>query len=362
MPDKSWDVDGPRVEATAEQWKELYEIADRVRDMEPWKELSPINLIIVKDDGEKELYCSVLGHSSAEHLKGVITYEGADELNTCMMQALHVEAGLPPEYALHQLKGLAGYFMLSEVVGEDVEAVVRQIGTETEEDLWPYFLSYRPGFFPAMPDAAEVEELTRRYALLEHALVALQESGTKLEEDEVFACERSDAGEWSCKAAPFPERGFRLLTVRLGNDEYTRRLTTLPHTDDILQLDAVITDVPTADPMYNRALNPAIILIMDARTGLIVSCETVPGPIHPGESAVNRLIEYIMEHGIPEKVQVSNTELFACLEDLCTRCGIRLEKVPVMPDMVGAASSLRMALQNQPTQAVYMGVHEGLLS
>lgn len=362
MPTTGWNIDGPRVEATREQWKTLYSIADRVRNMEPWKALDTLNLIIVKVPDRPDLYFSVLGHLSADHLRGVNTYEGADELNSCLMQALHVEVGLPSEYVLQRQNSLAGYFMPPDKIGDAAAEIVEQAGTETDSTLWPYFLSYRPGFFPAIPDADEVDELIRRYGLLEKALTCFGDSGLQLEGNDVFVCEQKDEGEWTGKAAPFPANGFRLLVVTMEDGEYTRRLTMQPHVGGTLQMDAVITDVPVADPLYNRICNPAVILMMDAETGQIVGHAPVPAALNPGEGALHRLAEYIVDYGIPDEVQVSNVELYSCLQDICERCEITLTHVPVMPDMVVAGTNLRRSMHGEAGDAVYMGVHEGLLS
>ena len=51
-----------RKEPTLEQWRELYKLGLKIRDMEPWNDFQDLDIIAMEIPEKKEPYfCSILG-------------------------------------------------------------------------------------------------------------------------------------------------------------------------------------------------------------------------------------------------------------------------------------------------------------
>ena len=73
-----------RKEATIEQWKELYEVATRIKDMKPWNKFWDLDIIGIREGNEEDTtFYSILGHGGDCY--GIVVYEGYDGLNDFMM-------------------------------------------------------------------------------------------------------------------------------------------------------------------------------------------------------------------------------------------------------------------------------------
>ena len=54
-----------RIEATIEQWKDLYEVTTRIKELKPWEKFWDMDLIgVIKDDDEDAVFYSILSHVS----------------------------------------------------------------------------------------------------------------------------------------------------------------------------------------------------------------------------------------------------------------------------------------------------------
>lgn len=358
------EISRERQDASAEQWEQLYVLAARVLEQEPWTELNAINLLVVREEGRAPLYFSVLGNGDDSRLKGVNTYEGEEGLNSWIRTALHENAGLSPEYALQRQNSLAGYLVDPANVSEDMRSQIEATGLDPETELWPVFLSYQPGFYASPPDADEANELIRRYTLFTDIYSQYRASpDTPVpKEAETIECTKNEDGTWNFEVGPLPDMTLQVQHIALENGEFVRRLKYQPQNGRTLQIDAVVPGAPVMDQEYKRLCNPAIIVILDPENEEICGAMAVPPALYPGEGALRALIDFIAQHGVPKEVQVCNLELYAALSDLCSKCGIKLTRLQVLPDMAVAATSLMMALSPKKDGPVYMGLHKGPLS
>lgn len=75
-----------RKEASLDQWKELYDVALKLKELEPWKYLDSTDLIAIKLQGmEEPVFMSVMGRLGTCY--GVSMYEGLDGLDDFDMVA-----------------------------------------------------------------------------------------------------------------------------------------------------------------------------------------------------------------------------------------------------------------------------------
>ena len=65
-----------RKEAGREEWKKLYDVATRIRELKPWEDFWDLDLICLRE-GEKEdaAFVSILGKGGEYY--GIVVYEGS---------------------------------------------------------------------------------------------------------------------------------------------------------------------------------------------------------------------------------------------------------------------------------------------
>ena len=98
-----------RQEATLTEWKELYEVATRIKELEPWKDLWDMDLIALRfGDDEEPVFMSVLGKGN--NCYGLVAYEGYEGLNDFLMLCMHEQMNLSTEYTMYSQTNLTCYW------------------------------------------------------------------------------------------------------------------------------------------------------------------------------------------------------------------------------------------------------------
>ena len=98
-----------RKEASKEEWKKLYDVATRIKELKPWEDFWDLDLICLRE-GEREdaAFVSVLGRGGECY--GIVVYEGYEELNTFMMMLNRERLNLTPEFAMGNQSNLTCYW------------------------------------------------------------------------------------------------------------------------------------------------------------------------------------------------------------------------------------------------------------
>ncbi len=158
-----------------ESWRRLYELAGKVRAMEPWLWMEETDIFGVKDPETNEiLFVSVMGLLGEYH--AVAVYPGTAALDAFwwMQDApdgktvADIMSGIHHAHACFGRKGEL----------EQVEKrLVAQLGLVFKgANAWPRFRSYKPGWFPWTADAVEAH-------WLELALEQLVEVAPRVQKD-----------------------------------------------------------------------------------------------------------------------------------------------------------------------------------
>lgn len=64
-----------RKKPALEQWKALYEVAENLKKLAPWRALSDTDILVLRLPGREEpIYCSVMGHGDVNY--GIGVYPG----------------------------------------------------------------------------------------------------------------------------------------------------------------------------------------------------------------------------------------------------------------------------------------------
>lgn len=319
-----------REEATLEQWKVLYETATRIKELKPWEEFWDMDLIGVSMEEEKEpVFYSILGRGGACY--GIAVYEGFEGLNTFLMLTMQQSMNLSSEYAMLNQKNLTCYWGNREELTDKQRKIVKELGYKYRgKNQWLYFLSFEPGYYPYNMDKAEVLRMSEYMGNLELALKCHNEEKVPVhfEDGNMFHItldanrEILEYGEM-----PLPFTAFQFDNLFITDEELLSDLAKAPKCDAVLEADISMLGSSVADKKYDRPANPALALLGDAKSGVIIKFEMVG----PEEDAVVTLAEiligFIFHFGAPKEVRVTNVIVEAGLQQICEVCKIKLRRV-----------------------------------
>ena len=137
-----------RKEATIEQWKELYEVATRIKEMKPWNKFWDLDIIGIREGNEEDTtFYSILGHGGRCY--GIVVYEGYEGLNDFMMLTMQEQLNLPIEYVMFSQNNLTCYWGNREELTDKQRKISKKWDINTEERTNGYIFSLlRQGIIP----------------------------------------------------------------------------------------------------------------------------------------------------------------------------------------------------------------------
>jgi hypothetical protein len=265
-------MDMAEIHPTIEDWRRLYELATRVRDLAPWDWMNEMDMIGVQDPESGEVnYVSVMG-ALGEHF-AVSVYLGL----SAFYRLLALEEASPEEnaeYLLQIPQLMLSFEDRSELEKKDLE-VIKSLGLKFRgRNAWPLFRAYRPGYAPWYLEAREAR-------LVEAALEQLLEVAPRFEEDRSLVApgedmsmlirvpEKSGAGlAWSEKRDKLPPPPEEPLKIKINRSLFSQ-LKELPRANLTLEADFFMLFSPIAE-RGQRPYFPFMLLIVDSKSGMIL--------------------------------------------------------------------------------------------
>ena len=170
-----------RKEASKEEWKKLYDVATRIKELKPWEDFWDLDLICLRE-GEREdaAFVSVLGRGGECY--GIVVYEGYEELNTFMMMLNRERLNLTPEFAMGNQSNLTCYWGNREELTEAEREIIKETGYKYRgRNQWLYFRSCKEGYFPYRMNQDEVHRMCYYLELLEEAVLKYRSEEVKVD-------------------------------------------------------------------------------------------------------------------------------------------------------------------------------------
>ncbi len=320
-----------RTEATIEEWKRLYEAATRIRELNPWEVLNDIDIIGIQVGKEPEdmAFYSILGKGGECY--GIVVYEGYDAFNSFLMLTMREQMNLSMEYAMFNQKNLTCYWGNREELSVKQREIIKELGYKYRgKNNWLYFLSYEPEYYPYNLNQGEVLRMAEHLEDLEMAFTYYTETDANVdfENGNMFSFVYSaDRKTWHYGEKPLPFTDFNYRNLVIADEELLRELSRVPKGTFSLEADVRPMGVAVTDKKFERPANPSMSILVEANTGMIISCDMN----EPNEDAMLRLadsvIGLIFKVGAPEEIRVSNVIVEAILEQICDICKIKLRRV-----------------------------------
>lgn len=319
-----------RKEASLEPWRELYEVATRIKELKPWEKFWDLDLIGVRNGAEEDtVFYSILGRGGDCY--GITIYEGYEALNSFMMLTMQESMNLKPEYAMFNQKNLTCYWGNRNELTDKQRKIIKELGYSYRgKNQWLYFLSFEPGYYPYNMDEDEVLRMTTYLQNLEEALHYYYKHDINIdfESGNMFLLSfDKNKKTWNFGEAPLPFTFFQFGNLLITDEDLLSDLEKVPKCDAVLEADVSVLGASVADKKYDRPANPALSIIGDAKTGMVIKFEM----IEPEEDAIVMLAEiligFIFQFGAPKEIRVSNVIVEAGLEQICNVCGIKLRRI-----------------------------------
>ena len=319
-----------RTEATLEQWKVLYEAATRIKDLKPWETFWDLELIAVQDGApEDTVFFSILGHNGDCY--GISVYEGYSGLNDFMMVTMQEKMNLSLEYVMFRQRNLSCYWGNREELSDEQRRIIKELGYKYRgKNQWMYFMSFEPGYYPYNMDQDEVLRMTEHLTDLTLALQMYEKMETPVDfqNGNMFLLKfGKDRKSWSFKEEPLPFMGVQYGALEIADDELLSDLAGAPKNNIILEADISCLGNAVKDKNYDRPANPALCMIGEAATGMILGSDLQEPEDDPVAGLAGGIVRFVMAYGAPKEIRVSNVIVEAGLEQICRVCGIKLRRV-----------------------------------
>lgn len=319
-----------RKEASLEQWRVLYEAAERIKELRPWERLWDMDLIGIKYGEEEDIvFFSILGRGGECY--GIAVYEGYEGLNSFLMLTMHQSMNLSAKYTMFRQRNMTCYWGNRDELTGNQRKIIKDLGYSYRgKNQWLYFLSFEPGYYPYNLDSEEVVRLSVYFQDLELALKYYDDANVKVdfENGNMFLLSFSkDKKTWNFGESPLPFTSFQFGNLLITDEELLADLEEAPKSSAVLEADISVMGVRIDDKKYSRPANPALALLGDAASGTIISFEMTEPDDNPMIMLAEMVVRFIFQYGAPKEIRVTNVIVEAGLEQLCDVCGIKLRRV-----------------------------------
>jgi len=332
-------------------WNRLYEMADEIRELAPWKNYFEAELFAIQPRSDGPVYfVSVMGNRGEHH--AIAYYPGAESLDKFRLAQLTSDQRLGIE-ALMLNDHLQLAFEAKKYLNPPDLEILNRLG-KVYRGKWPAFRSHQPARLPWPPNLPELGDFS---GLLEQTLVVLKRlaAGERLlcpfDQEEFFL--RIKEGDWQdsrCRVAELPvDRHILRAELPSGALEGVQR--TKAHFEiDLCLMPSPITDVPPGEPPYY----PFMLIVVDSLSRMIIGFNLISTK-EGVDAAMVQLPDTITKvlrnaKVIPAYIAARHPVLCSALASYCDTYGIEF----------GPSTSLPAADEALASAMSFMGFPAGL--
>ena len=322
-----------------DDWRKLYEISLKIKEIKPWEWLWDADLITIKKEASEPSYCVIMGRNGECY--GIGIYQGAEGL-TSFMDIMRSH-NIPPEQMIRYQKCLAVYWGdRAELIKKDLD-IIKEAGYKFRgKNQWLYFRSYKPPYAPYILNNEEVVYLTEILTQLYAALCEYKENNIKVDfENEQTLLRSCTDGEWKTEVSEIEWETEAYPCLALEDEELLNEMQATKNIRSEIEIDVAYLYGQIKDKQYDR---PALIrcaMITDRKAELIIY-QDMPTPEDSDDDIIaNLFINYITNMGKPGKIFVRDERNACIISELCESLDIpiyispRLEIIDDAVDFIG---------------------------
>lgn len=317
---------------SSEEWKKLYDLMEKIKELRPWEWLEEQNLFAVEDPQTGEIgFVSVMG-GIGEHYS-VAVYRGGEGLRKFWdFRDNYLEEDDLIFQKLIETPQIQASFEDQDYLLDEDRKILTQLGLSySGKNAWPVFRKHEPGFVPWFLNAAEARFLT---SVLEQVI-------------EVAPRVKDDSG----LLTPDGQNGY-LLRRRTGADwqdfiwhetveaagqiDYTddrvifEKIKQLPRKEISIEMDIFIS-AKAIKEKGEKPYYPYFLMLLESEKGMIVGHDLIP-PLPDLSSMWRKMPSLIAEKLIkisflPVQIVVTSKDLYRCLIYLNDLLNIKVKYV-----------------------------------
>ena len=308
------------------QWEKLYDLADKIKSLEPWKYFLEMDIIEVAPPGEEPYYCSVMG--SRNECNGIAIYRGKNGL--AKFCKLMTETELPEFFGRNLLDAMALYWGDREELAPVDRKVIKSLGRSYRgRGEWPYFREFSPGLYPWYFTATDAEAAGEALEQVHEGIKDVLDSHSERILDEgKRICRRynSTIGEWQSVTEPFVTEVEAETEACMITDELMlRRLLKKKRINSELEYDVPYIPFPIKGKKGQRPYYPRIAVLADCVRGNI----EIQYPFEAGDDLHSIVLwilsEYIEQTGRPKIIHVRDELFLGIISDFCKKLKIDVD-------------------------------------
>lgn len=314
-----------RKEASLEEWRELYEVAIKIKSLRPWEYLWDMDLITISlPEYEQPFYCSIMGRGGECFAIG--TYDGFNAIND-FFNIVESE-DIPSEQMIRYQNNMMCYFGNRDELTKKELQVIRDLGLKFRgKNEWIYFQSFMKGYAPYILDGGQVVKLKLVLRQLFMALNAIIEKRLEVNFEKgnsLFRRYDDEKGLWLTFEAPIiiPPRQYMMPV--LEDDLLVARLHKQKPTKDEIEIDTLFLNTVINDKKFDRPLLPKMLIIADHKSGMIIDQNMLLPEDDEVQEIIGSVINYFLKIGKPKTIYVRDEYIESLLCDLCKRTNVSL--------------------------------------
>lgn len=314
------------VDASVQEWTELYEVAKVTKSLKPWQYVGDNWILALDIPGRDEpCYCIVTGEES--DAIAIAIYPNRTSL------AKYSEY-LSNKDDTYQVKCEQNYLICyfcdrQEMLGMQLEKL-RELGISFRgKNEWIQFVSIRPGYAPYMIDKGEVLFLKEFFEQFNEFVKDYSKGNMNFSIKDGNVLYRNFVGNNNYSyTQQFLEVSPDVNKIMLiHDDEVINLVKKMPATDSELELDLVYID----STIYNEDLDrPAIgrlVVLGENLSESILGVKVVLPTQNPAKEIYDFITQKITVHGRPKVIYCKRDICYDTLADFCRKTEIKLERL-----------------------------------
>jgi hypothetical protein len=328
-------------------WRRLFDLAVKVRGMEPWAWMEETAIFGVEDTvGGETLFVSVMGFIGEYH--AVAVYPGARQLG----EFWSMQDAFSRESITNTLSGMEYahvVFGKKSDLNPEEKKLVETLGLKFRGGTgWPHFRSFKPGWFPWMVDAQEARWLTLAMEQLLEVAPRIQKDRRLLgtggkDHRYLVRTPGPDGGHIAWKdvhrACPIPIITTR-VTVPNATLDAVRKMQT---SDNTVEVD-VMPSFAAVGERGERPRSPFMMLAVDSQSGFVLGVEllSVEGSLAEMQVRVpTQLLEMLQRNHLrPSCLAIRTPWVFMVMDEVCKDLGIDIKPDPELLALTEVRSEL----------------------
>ncbi len=318
------------------EWRALYEIGLEIKALAPWEFTAPTDIYtIYMPDHELPIYLTPIHEGTVESFKEIAIYSTMNDIN-CLYKSLTNNYDVYTN-VLAEKSGLSAQFSSRKEIDDANYDIIRELGYRFRGDgNWLQFISNKRGLEPWQITQQDVLFMTRCLTLFYDALnlVKTKQLTVNFANDESVTTFYDDSLKtWQHKVSliEFPEQVDEIPQAKILNPLLFDRIKEQPRTSQIIEAGFFFLTNPLRANKTVQGGFPKLLALMDHHSQELVGYRF--GTYYNDEAnfVANCIANFYGQHPLPQRIMVTQHEVYHYLRDLCAEVDITLTMEKELP-------------------------------